>query len=165
MEEESMHTVEIHVQAMKKFFGLIDHYFFVFEDMEYHPGIYRLGNILPLKTTKGSHLVCAKILCHDCYEKLVAKCNSHEDKHLAMMYYPMINCESLTTGISCQSFSFLALPFFAYMAIHHSMEYAMIFILTVVVVFLAYSKFVFSRANKQKCHHLQEREIRTKNED
>lgn len=147
------HVVEIRCQALKSTMGFVDHYFLVVEDLEYHMGYYKKGSILPLGTTKGSHTVCVKNLCDQCYDKIAADYNLREDKRL-FGYYPLINCESLSTGLSLQSLAILALPFVFTLIAFGRLVYALVLTLVVLLLVLSYSKYVFSRSSTYTCPHL-----------
>lgn len=150
---EEVREVEIRVQALKNTMGLIDHYYMVLNGMEYHPGNYRLGNILPLDSTKGYHVVMKKRICIDCYNKIVTDFNMKEDKRIAS-FYPFLNCESLTTGISAQSMAFIAIPFVVLLVLRGMFLWALVLLLATFVYMLGVSKFVFSRTTSSTCKHL-----------
>src|ERR1700684_3178980 len=93
------YQVEIYIQSQHYFYGLIDHYFLVIDDVEYHLGKYKKGTVLPKGTTKGSHLMETKTICEDCYLKIQT---NHVLKEYTRMWslFPIINCETVTTGFS-----------------------------------------------------------------
>lgn len=146
-------TVEYKCQALKNSFGLIDHYFIVIDDKEFHLGEYRFGKILPNGTTKGAHVVERRDICIECYNKIIADFNFREDRRL-ITYYPMLNCESLSTGFSSQSLVFLAIPFIGIMLIKGQLIYAILIFLLAIICLLWYSKYMFSDTKKSKCMHL-----------
>lgn len=151
-------TIEYRVQALQQSYGLIDHYFLVIDDMEFHLGQYKLGSILPAGTTKGAHTLNVRKICEFCYNKIIADINYREDLRL-ISYYPILNCESLATGFSVQSLGFLALPFILTLTILQHYYLAIIIFLLTIIFLLAYSKYIFSRTIKSKCIHLQQNEI------
>lgn len=153
-----MYTVEVRCRAMRSTLGLLDHYFLVLGDLEYHMGYYKKGSVLPVGTTKSSHLVCIKRMCVDCYTKIITNYNLREDKRL-FNYYPIINCETLSTGISVQSLAFFSLPFIAALLVNGRILYALLLLMFTIAAFLAYGKFVFSRTETHVCRHLTSKPI------
>lgn len=103
-------TVEYWCQAMPKTWGLIDHYFMVIDDKEYHAGTYKPGKILPRNSTKGA-LVSLCTVCDTCYEKILLDYDLNEDDRLYTAYFPLLNCESVCTGFSMQSITLIAIPY------------------------------------------------------
>lgn len=93
--------IEVYVKSIKKTYGLFDHYYIVIGDYEYHLGYYKKGSILPIGSTKNSKLLEIKTICSLCYEKFLHDFSSNEFQRL-FIFYPFVNCESLTTGISTQ---------------------------------------------------------------
>nr|AHW98244.1 AC81-like protein [Nilaparvata lugens endogenous nudivirus] len=152
-----VHTVEIYCQATKSSFGLINHYFLVIDNYEYHMGYYAKGSVLPFNTPKGAHLVSVKTLCSACYQKIFIDYKLREDKRL-FSYYPIINCETLSTGISLQALTLLVIPFIAACIYYGQITYAVILLLLAFIGFLICGKFVFSRSTQFICHHLKNRQ-------
>lgn len=146
-------TVEYWCQAMRKTYGLIDHYFMVIDDNEYHAGTYKPGKILPRNTTKGAHLVSVCNVCEACYHKILLDYDLKEDDRLFTTYFPLLNCESVCTGISVQSIALIAVPFICLLIINGKFLWALILLLFVVVSLLAYSKYKFSRTTRTSCVH------------
>lgn len=153
-QKEEEYTVEVRCQALKRTWGLIDHYFLVIGEYEYHMGRYSKGSILPVGTTKGAHVVSVKTMCRACYTKIVENYNLREDKRL-FDYYPLVNCETLSTGLSVQAISFLVLPFVFTLLLLGHLLWAVLLTLAALVFFLMCSKYVFSRTTEHKCRHLQ----------
>lgn len=147
------YVVEVRCQALKRTWGLIDHYFLVIGEYEYHMGWYSKGSILPAGTTKGAHVVSVKTICRACYTKIVENYNLREDKRL-FDYYPLVNCETLSTGLSVQALSFLVLPFVFSLLLAGRLVWAVMLTLAALIFSLMCSKYVFSRTTKYKCRHL-----------
>lgn len=147
------YTVEVRCQALQRTWGLIDHYFLVIGEYEYHMGWYSKGCILPVGTTKGAHVVSVKTICRACYTKIVENYNLREDKRL-FDYYPLVNCETLSTGLSVQALSFLVLPFVFSLLLAGRLLWAILLTMAALIFFLMCSKYVFSRTIEYKCRHL-----------
>lgn len=146
--------IEICVRAEKNTFGLIDHYFMIIKNFEYHPGFYKSGNILPKGKSKGYHVAAIKRVCDDCLNKLIYDYKLHEDRRISN-WYPIFNCESLATGISVQSLIILVfLPTIILSFFKTYYTLAIILILVTLLSLLIYSKWTFSRTLKLKCRHL-----------
>lgn len=145
--------VEYRCQAQSSSFGLIDHYFLVIDDKEYHLGFYRKGNVLPKGTTKGSHTIAVKDLCTLCCTKLFANLKLQEDKRL-IAYFPFLNCETLATGFSVQSLGFLSIPLILILLVKGLFLYALLVLLSTFVILLCYSKFTYCRTKQTTCKHL-----------
>lgn len=157
--------IEICVQALKHTLGLIDHYYMVIGDHEYHPGFYSRGCILPVGTTKGYHVAFRRTVCRDCLDFIILNFNLREDKRILNLY-PLLNCESFTTGFSVQSVAFCAVPFIGLLFLNGQTIYAILLILSVILTMLLHSKYVFSRTIRQRCEHLTDKgEIRTRDDD
>lgn len=146
------YTVEVRCQALRRTWGLVDHYFVVIGDREYHPGE---GTIRPAGATAGAHTVVVKTVCRACYEKILTNYDLREDRRL-FEYYPLVNCETLSTGLSVQSLSFLAVPFVMTLALTGRPLWSLVLALFSLVFFLWYSKYVFSRTKRQTCRHIQQ---------
>lgn len=145
--------IEIRVQALKRTLGMIDHYYMVIEDKEYHPGYYKPGCILPRDSTKGYHVAARRLVCRDCLDLIVLNFNLREDKRMLSLY-PLLNCESLTVGFSVQSVALCAIPFIGFLLCKGRPMYAALLLLCVIVALLLHSKYVFSRTARQRCNHL-----------
>lgn len=145
--------VEVRVQALRSTMGIIDHYFLVLEGMEYHPGHYKRGNLLPLGTTENFHVVARRRLCIDCYNKIIADFNLREDKRIGS-FYPFLNCESLATGFSLQSLGFIALPFVFGFLLLGKLLLALVTFLVALLYLLLVGKYTISRTVRTRCHHL-----------
>lgn len=151
---EEYYTIEVRCQAMRKTFGLFDHYFLVFNGYEYHSGWYKRGKILKDGTTKGSHLISLRKICKTCYYKIIAEFYVKEDLRIFNAYFPFINCETICMGISIQSLLFLTIPFICVLVVKGYFLYAIIFLLISIILVLVHSKYRFSRTTKTKCDHL-----------
>lgn len=146
--------IEICVRASKNAYGLIDHFFMQIENFEYHPGYYKPGNILPKGTTKGLHVIEKRRVCQLCFAKLILDFKMYEDCRISA-WYPILNCESLSTGISVQSVLLVAaLPVILTLIVLGRFLYLVLFILFVLVTLLFYSKFLYSRCKQTHCRHL-----------
>lgn len=150
---EPFKIVEIRCKALRNTFGLIDHYFLIIDDYEYHMGFYKLGRILPKNSTRNFHTIGFKYICTDCYNKIIINYNLNEDSRL-ISYYPLLNCETLCTGFSIQSLAFLAIPFCAILIIKSYFLYSIILLLTVLIIILLLSKYTYSRVYKKYCKHI-----------
>ncbi|KAI5630640.1 Ac81-2 [Venturia canescens] len=150
---EKTYSIEVRCQAEHSAWGFSDHYFLVIGNLEYHLGVYVKGSILPVNSTKGSHLVCEKTVCKECYTRIVNLYESKEDKRL-FGFYPLINCESLVTGFSSQAMFMAFLPFIAVLALSGRFLYAILLTLVGFTMYFACSKYVFSRTQKVSCRHL-----------
>ena len=149
------HVVEIRVQALKNTFGFVDHYFMVIDDeaVEYHPGMYSKGCVLPIGTTKGYHIAYTKTICSDCYDKILLNFNHREDKRI-WSWYPFLNCESISTGFSVQAMMMMFVPFATVFLFYHLYVYAVIVLLIGLVLQLITSKYVFSQTFSKQCKHI-----------
>lgn len=147
------HHVEIRVRATKSSFGLIDHYYMILNDQEYHPGCYAKGSILPKDTTKGYHVAAIRTICQTCYDKIILNFNAREDKRIWSLY-PFLNCESFSTGFSIQSLGLLAAPLIGMLIYQKKYIVAVIVLLLCLIAHLSISKFTFSRTFRGKCSHL-----------
>lgn len=67
------YTVEVRCQALRRTWGLIDHYFLVIGEHEYHVG----GSY-----SKGAHTIAIKTLCSACYTRTVESYRLCEDRRL-----------------------------------------------------------------------------------
>jgi hypothetical protein len=153
VKKEPFKTIEIRCQAMKKCYGLVDHYFYVIDDKEYHTRLYPKGRILERDTTKGYHVVAYYDVCEECYTKIAADFLLKEDVRI-FNYFPLLNCETFCTGISVQSLLLISIPFILYLVYRGRYLYAIILCLVMIIILLAYSKYIFSRTKKIKCSHL-----------
>lgn len=150
--------IEIWAQALKKTFGLIDHYYYVMTakdgtKLEYHPGKYPKGQILPNGTTRGGHLVATKLVCQECYNWIVSTFQNEDDARI-FQFYPFINCESLTMGLSLQSLFFLAIPFTVVLIVARKIILAIFFAVLSLFCMLLISKYNFSRTQHLQCDHI-----------
>lgn len=145
--------IEYRCQALKNTLGLIDHYFLVIDDKEYHLGFYTPGKVLPKDSTKGYHIVSKRKVCETCYNKIIADLNYKEDIRL-IRYFPFLNCETLCTGFSVQSLALLTLPCVGFLIVKGKILYVIILVLLTLIVILVYSKYTFSRTKYSRCKHL-----------
>lgn len=146
-------TIEICCVSLKKTLGLADHYFIIIDDFEYHLGFYSKGLVLPKGSTKGSHIICIKRVCSDCYEKFNHDFETKEFQRL-FCFYPLINCESLATGISVQIICMLHLSVALVLVLYKKYLLSIILILILLCISLLFSKYNYSRTVKKKCKHL-----------
>lgn len=147
-------TINVCVRAEKMSFGLIDHYFMIIDNFEYHPGFYKSGNILPKGFTKGYHIAAIKRVCSNCLNKLILDFNLYEDRRISN-WYPIFNCESLSTGISVQSIiTVVFIPTVVFALFRGFYMIAIIIFMLGLVCLLLYSKWTFSRTRNIKCEHL-----------
>lgn len=147
-------TVELCVRAERLSLGLIDHYFMIFDEFEYHPGFYKSGNILPKGFSKGYHVAAIKRVCRDCLNKIIIDYNLSEDRRISN-WYPIFNCESLSTGISVQSIIMLVFtPTILIAMIKAHFVLAIVVLLLGLLCLLFYSKWTFSRTRRLRCKHL-----------
>lgn len=157
------HDIEIHCQAMKSTMGLFDHYFIVIDNMEYHMGLYQKGALIPLGSTKGSHLITIRTICDQCYRRIVMKYNAQEDRRMALKYYPIINCETLVMGMSVQVVLItLVLPFLILLICKGLIIYSILLFVLTLTLQLWYSKSLYCSSTKTLCVHLK-RIKKTKN--
>lgn len=145
--------IEVRVSPIKKSFGFLDHYYFVINGMEYHPGRYSLGNILPLNTTKNSFVVYKKMMCSDCFHNIIHNFNLSEDTRV-VKYFPFINCESLSMGISCQSLGFLAIPFLLVGILRRSLIWVCYIMLLTCLYLMGIGRYMRLRTRYGSCRHL-----------
>lgn len=162
----TQHQIEYRVQAMRKTFGLVDHYYLVIDDKEYHAGQYKPGKVLPINTTKGYHIVSVMDVCDACYNKIVVDLQLEEDVRM-FSYFPLLNCETLCFGFSLQSLPIYCIPFLALLLWRGCILYAVVLLLVIMLILLIRSKYVFSRTHKIRCKHLIENSTDTnlKNKD
>lgn len=151
-----MTRIEYRVQAMKNTFGLFDHYFLVIGDKEYHPGSYKPGKVLPVNSTKGSHIVATLDCCDACYNKLVVDLHLEEDVRI-FNFYPLLNCETWCFGFSIQSLPIYMIPILIVLLIRGNIFYMVVLIVAIAFLILIRSKYVFSRTNKLQCQHNEEK--------
>jgi len=154
--------VEVRVAPIRKSYGILDHYYFVINDKEYHPGRYTLGNILPVGTTKNYHIVYVKTMCLLCYENIVSNFNLLEDRRV-VKYFPFINCETLSTGISCQSLAFLSIPFIIWAAFKRYWVVIGFLLLITALYLMAIGRYMRLGTRYGTCSHIKYRNIENSN--
>lgn len=147
----------IHCKPIDYSFGFFDHYFLVIDDQEFHFGN-KLKNkrLLPINSTKNSTIIAEKEICNVCYWKIFVDFIFEEDLRL-FNFYPLINCETLTTGFSLQLiFNLLfIIPIFSFIYINEfKFIYFIVILMIFVIVILWYSKYKLSKVEKFKCKHL-----------
>lgn len=154
--DSKIHTVAYYCRAMRPVLGLFDHYFSVFDnEMEIHWGSYHKGRVLPMGTTRNAHLLGVQTMCHACYTKCMWMVNSADDSRL-FKWYPLMNCETLTMGVSVQ----LVIVLTAFMVKlvllwHNQLLWFFVAVLATLVFLLGYSKYLHSRRPKYfQCVHL-----------
>lgn len=153
METNKTHTIEIRCRAIKRVFGLFDHFFMIIDNNEYHFGFYSKGLVLPKGTTKSSHLATIRTICHQCYIKLMIDLEFKEDARL-FSYYPILNCETLSYGLSIQTICFLNFLFIPILLLKKHYWLSLVFSLSIIIVLLFFSKYQYSRTLKKNCNHL-----------
>lgn len=149
-------TVELCCQAIRRCWGLADHYFLRFEGNEYHLGNYRRGRILPVGTTKGAHVTTRYMLCRECYQRLVERIEGNCDAKLFACFFPLLNCETFCRGFSLQATILLAVPVAVVLVLRFRFYLALVVVLLVALLQLAFSKYRFSRTERGHCPHLKE---------
>lgn len=154
--DTKIHTVAYYCRAMRPVLGLFDHYFSVFDnELEIHWGSYHKGRVLPVGTTRNAHLLGVQTMCHACYTKCMWMVNSADDSRL-FKWYPLMNCETLTMGVSVQ----LVIVLTAFMVKlvllwHNQLLWFFIAVLATLVFLLGYSKYLHSKRPKYfQCVHL-----------
>lgn len=154
--DAKIHTVAYYCRAMRPVLGLFDHYFSVFDnELEIHWGSYHKGRVLPVGTTRNAHLLGVQTMCHACYTKCMWMVNSADDSRL-FKWYPLMNCETLTMGVSVQ----LVIVLTAFMVKlvllwHNQLLWFFVAVLATLVFLLGYSKYLHSRRPKYfQCVHL-----------
>ncbi|KAI5630641.1 Ac81-1 [Venturia canescens] len=153
---KKLYTVEVRCQADSGTLGFLDHYFLVIGNLEYHLGLFVKGSVIPINSTKGSHVVCEKTVCEECYKKIMEFYETKEDKRL-FNFYPFINCETFSTGLSFQAMSMIFAPFIAGLLLFCKFLYAILLGLIATITFLGQSKYNFSRTHKFSCRHITQR--------
>lgn len=151
------YEIKIYVNPSKLFKNLIDHYFLVIDDYEYHLGIYRKGRTLPFGTTKNAHLVTSRKICSTCFKMLWANLEKNEDSRMIWLF-PFINCESLTIGCSLQILILINIPLSIVLFYKGYFVYGIIALMLIMIVILLWSRYVNSKKPTIKyCKHLKKR--------
>lgn len=151
--------LEIWARPQRRTLGLVDHYFLVIGDSEYHLGAYRSSDnveILPRGSTRNAILVSVRYVCRVCFEQLSASIEHREYTRL-FDFYPIVNCESLVRGFSLQStlLALVALPLvFLVLVLIGSICWALLAFTMVFTLHLAISKYTLSRIRYTNCRHL-----------
>lgn len=153
MSKDETRVVEIRARAIRSSLGLFDHYFMIAGDYEYHLGGYRGKVKMPKGTTVNSNLCDVRSLCRYCYAKIMYNIESGEYDKL-FRFFPFINCETLTCGISTQALFVLTLPFVFVLSYYGKLLLAVILFLITLVVLLWSSKYKLSRTLRSRCKHL-----------
>lgn len=150
--------IKIYAKAIKKSFGLYDHYFIIIDNHEYHLGCYTKGSKLNAGTTKGAHLITTRKLCHKCFNLLLINLEKKEDQRL-FWYYPFINCESLAIGCSLQVLMTCNIPIAFCLLIKGYFVFAILLILFILTIVLFWSKYLYSRTTFTYCKHLKKNKL------
>lgn len=151
----NINIVDIYVRPIKKTLGILDHYFLVIDDWEYHlGGNYPLGEKLKKGTTKNAFVSKRSYVCQNCFKELQLRLESNEYRRV-FKFFPIINCETLTVGLSIQSIvlafgtiSVLGLLYFKH-------DYlALVLFLVILLIVLIVSKYTLSRTHLYYCAHI-----------
>jgi Baculoviridae AC81 len=148
--------VELCCQAIRRCWGLADHYFLRFDGNEYHLGNYRRGRVLPIGTTKGAHVTTRYMLCRECHQRLAERIDRNGDAKLFASFFPLVNCETFCRGFSLQATILLAIPVAVVLVLRFRFYLALVVVLLVMLLQLACSKYRFSRTDLSHCPHLKE---------
>lgn len=134
---------------------IFDHYFIVYDGMEYHLGTYKRGNVLPAGTTENSNLVYRDYLCTDCSDRLGRELDASKYRDRTVFkFFPFVNCETLVCGFSVQSTFTLAVPCVLTLIYFGKIVYAILLFMTALVLMLWSSKYALGSAKIRKCEHL-----------
>ena len=145
--------LEKHLISRK--YGLYDHYFLVYDNIEHHLGEYDLGNILPLGTTVGSHCTEKYLMCKSCFEDFKYKLCCKVDRVLFNTWYPLVNCETLSMGVGISIIICLVGTVFSIsQLLMRNYMIAFIIILITIIVYLMYSKYQYSKCSVGECAHI-----------
>lgn len=153
--ERRSRILEIRSRIIRSSFGLFDHYFIVIDDYEYHLGGYRGKVMMPKGATINSNLCCLRTICDRCYAKIMYNIESGEYDKLLYKFFPFINCETFTCGISTQSLFVLTLPFVGTLLFYKKFLLTIILLLFALVILLWHSKYTLSRTTRSECEHVQ----------
>lgn len=148
----NFHIFEIRCTPIKKVLNILDHYFLIYNNHEYHLGFFKKGNILPLNTTKQSYLVGYKIICGKCLQKFLHDLNYYEDRRLCESFYPLINCETLILGFSYQSSILWNLIFLLPIILYSGTLFLFIFLMFIIFSLL-YFKPYYRKMQLNQCMH------------
>lgn len=136
-------------------FGFVRHYFLQIPhlELEIHPGQYKYGTHHILGFTRNFDKMWTLNVCQFCIDQIL--CESM--KLFSVWYYPCINCETLTRGltsgipISFQTLIYAGL-LFSCMAILKNFNFAFVAICLIVVIFLFNNYFQIQ--DEQECLHI-----------
>lgn len=149
------YEVQICLRPIRKSLGFFDHYFLIIDNVEYHlGGNYPLGEEIPRGTTKNAFVSKNYHVCATCKNILLERMKTHKYRTSAL--FPIINCETLTVGLSVQ-FIVAAIGTIAVLAslILRKFTVALLIILLTLVIVLLISKYTLSRTTSNYCKHLQ----------
>jgi hypothetical protein len=149
-------TIYLKHRRIKQSLGIFEHWFIDIpsKDIEIHPGLYNLGTHLKHGTTKNALNYLEYTICENCFKCLVKSTFNLAD----VFYYPIINCESLTSYY-CDTFPISAQLLFA-LAIVTALFLVFLnklFIFVAILLFigyLLYQNYISSRTYKKECNHL-----------
>ena len=147
--------VETFLRASKHSWGITDHYWWQFGGSEYHVGTEQQHRIKPANSTLGGHLYSKSYICEQCLNNLETKLQSKRDIQLLQNMYPLVNCESLTTGFSSQSVFLLALVPIIGLVVFHKFCFALLLFLATLVLYLMGSKYAYSKTRTYHCPHIE----------
>lgn len=93
-----MFTVLVCLKGIRSTFNIFHHYFLIIKekDIEIHPGYYHYGTHHRLGYTKRYIVSEVIFMCDICVDSLIE--SSYDLKHL-WEFFPLINCETLTSGL------------------------------------------------------------------
>lgn len=117
-------------------------------------GNYPLGEKIKKGTTKNAVVSKRSFVCKNCYQELQKRLDSNEYRRV-FKYFPIINCETLTVGLSIQSIvlGFGLISMFVDFYLKHD-HLAIISLLLTLLVVLIVSKYTLCRTHLNYCKHL-----------
>lgn len=145
--------IEIRSRVIRSSLGLFDHYFIVVDDHEYHLGGYRGKVKMPKGSTVNSNLYNLRTVCGRCYTKIMYNIESGEYDKL-FKFFPFVNCETLTCGISTQALFILPLPAVCVFLYYNKVLLALVLLLSLFVILLWSSKYKLSKTTQSWCEHI-----------
>lgn len=150
--------IEVCEKVIRQSFGFVKHYFLRIPEIgiEIHPGHYTRGTHHNLDTTKNYRVYATKIVCPGCLSELQQESNDMS----YVWYYPFINCETLTKGltgqvaISIQVVLYVLLALCIIASIFKSVLY--VFAILVVALGLVYNNYLNCGSRLFVCHHIEQ---------
>lgn len=159
MDDKEAIKIEVCGKPIAKTFGLIKHYFIRLEhpELEIHPGQYKKGTHHNLEFTKGFEIYIKKIMCRECLQKLLKESNDMK----MYWYYPFINCETLTKGLTGQfaisNQIVLLVLLILFLIVSFCCNYIYLLGVMVVLLVILYNNYLSSGTSLLVCHHLNAR--------